>query len=525
MGQLNSQDLYRALWASADEMRKVMSAEVYKDYLLGLTFYKYLSDKQLYDVVDLLEDRKPADLDEAQSVYEQVNGEEQDDLKEELEDKYGYAIPPQYTFTAFYHRINDHTFMLSDLRQAFRDIEQSQGGAYEGLFDDFDITSKDLGSTPEKRNGMISAVMKKMAAIDFTGYGTDALGDAYEYLIAQFASESGKKAGEFYTPQSVAKVISRIIAYGRERKEALTMYDPTCGSGSLLLQIRNFMHKGTDGDYTRHIHYFGQEINHQTYNLARMNMMLHQIPVTYQHLRNGDTLDEDWPTDEPTTFDGVAMNPPYSLPWSAKESFLQDPRFASYEKLAPKNKADFAFLLHGFYHLKHDGTMGIVLPHGVLFRGGAEGTIRKHLLEMGSIYAVIGLPAGIFYNTSIPTCVIILKKNNTERSVFFIDASKEFKKERAQNFLTDDNVDKIVQTYIARANVDKYAHLAPYEEIVENEFNLNIPRYVDTFEPEPEVDLNAAFATLHQVEQEERVVDKTLQRFFRELGLDTKDGE
>lgn len=169
--------------------------------------------------------------------------------------------------------------------------------------------------------------------------------------------------------------------------------------------------------------------------------------------------------------------------------------------------------------------MGIVLPHGVLFRGGAEGTIRKHLLEMGSIYAVIGLPAGIFYNTSIPTCVIILKKNNTERSVFFIDASKEFKKERAQNFLTDDNVDKIVQTYIARADVEKYAHLAPYEEIVENEFNLNIPRYVDTFEPEPEVDLNAAFATLHQVEQEERVVDKTLQRFFRELGLDTKDGE
>ncbi|MEE0482894.1 MAG: type I restriction-modification system subunit M N-terminal domain-containing protein [Megasphaera elsdenii] len=228
MGQLNSQDLYRALWASADEMRKVMSAEVYKDYLLGLTFYKYLSDKQLYDVVDLLEDRKPADLDEAQSVYEQVNGEEQDDLKEELEDKYGYAIPPQYTFTAFYHRINDHTFMLSDLRQAFRDIEQSQGGAYEGLFDDFDITSKDLGSTPEKRNGMISAVMKKMAAIDFTGYGTDALGDAYEYLIAQFASESGKKAGEFYTPQSVAKVISRIIAYGRERKEALTMYEQRC---------------------------------------------------------------------------------------------------------------------------------------------------------------------------------------------------------------------------------------------------------------------------------------------------------
>lgn len=519
MGQLNSQDLYRALWASADEMRKVMSAEVYKDYLLGLTFYKYLSDKQLYDVVDLLEDRKPADLDEAQSVYEQVNGEEQDDLKEELEDKYGYAIPPQYTFTAFYHRINDHTFMLSDLRQAFRDIEQSQGGAYEGLFDDFDITSKDLGSTPEKRNGMISAVMKKMAAIDFTGYGTDALGDAYEYLIAQFASESGKKAGEFYTPQSVAKVISRIIAYGRERKEALTMYDPTCGSGSLLLQIRNFMHKGTDGDYTRHIHYFGQEINHQTYNLARMNMMLHQIPVTYQHLRNGDTLDEDWPTDEPTTFDGVAMNPPYSLKWSADSSFLQDPRFAPYEKLAPKTKADFAFLLHGFYHLNHEGTMGIVLPHGVLFRGSSEGTIRKHLLETGSIYAVIGLPAGIFYNTGIPTCVIILKKNNTDRSVFFIDASKDFKKERAQNFLLDEHVDKIVQTYIARTDVDKYAHLAPYEEIVENDFNLNIPRYVDTFEPEPEVDLGAAFASLHQAEQDEQNLDKTLNDALTELGV------
>ncbi|MBQ1335352.1 MAG: N-6 DNA methylase [Selenomonadaceae bacterium] len=255
-------------------------------------------------------------------------------------------------------------------------------------------------------------------------------------------------------------------------------------------------------DCRNNVQYFGQEISHTTYNLARMNMILHNVPFTYQHFRNGDTLGADWPTEEPTNYDATVMNPPYSQHWSAAAGFLTDPRFQSYEKLAPKTKADFAFLLHGFYHLKEDGTMGIILPHGVLFRGAAEGTIRKHLLENGSIYAVIGLPAGIFFNTGIPTCVIILKKNNADRSVFLIDASKEFRKEKARNYMDSEHIDKIVSAYGERKDIDKFAHLATFDEIKGNDFNLNIPRYVDTSEPEPEVDLSTVCATIGGIDKE-----------------------
>ena len=232
-----------------------------------------------------------------------------------------------------------------------------------------------------------------------------------------------------------------------------------------------------------------QEINASTFNLARMNMMLHGVPIENQKLHIGDTLDKDWPSDEPTDFDGVLMNSPYSQKWSGDAGFLQDPRFSSYGVLAPKSKADFAFLLHGFYHLKHTGIMAIVLPHGVLFRGNAEQKIRKHLLEEGAIDTIIGLPANIFYNTSIPTTVIILKKNCTTKDVFFIDASKEFDKGKNQNVMTDEHIAKILAAYQDRQDIDKFAHLANFDEIVENDYNLNIPRYVDTFEEEPVIPL------------------------------------
>lgn len=514
-------ELRKKLWAAADIMRGTMSADEYKDYLLGLVFYKYLSDRQLYAVVDLLEDRKPGSLDEAQKIYEEARkGEDWDDLRQELEESYSFAIEPAYTFTALYHEINDKTFTTDHLRQAMRDIEQ--GGSakdgeklYEDLFEDFDIDSKSLGTTPQKRNQMLSEVMKTLAGIDFTEYGADALGDAYEYLIGEFASASGKKAGEFYTPQSVATLITRIVTKGKEGKPGFSIYDPCMGSGSLLLQTRNYIHE----DCRNGIQFYGQELTHTTYNLARMNMILHNVPFQYQHFRNGDSLGDDWPTEEPTNYDAVVMNPPYSQPWSAAAGFLTDPRFQGYEKLAPKSKADFAFLLHGFYHLRDDGTMGIVLPHGVLFRGGAEGTIRKHLSENGSIYAVIGLPAGIFFNTGIPTCVIILKKDRTSRDIFFIDASKEFRKDKAQNFLDPEHIDKIVQAYAERKEVEKFAHLASYDEIQENDYNLNIPRYVDTFEEEAPVDLGAAFAEIESIGKEERELDKELNGYFEELGL------
>ena len=522
MSTFTARDLNAALWSAADEMRKIMSADVYKDYLLGLVFYKALSDKMLVEAYDLLNDEKPESLDAAQIAYtEALTDGSWEDLSLELNNRFGCVIHPRRTFTAFYNQINARTFMLSELRQAFRDIEAASGGTYEGLFEDFDIDSKDLGKTPDKRNEMISSVIKALAHIDFNDYPEDALGDAYEYLIAQFASESGKKAGEFYTPQSVSQIIARLVTAGQNTKYGFTVYDPAMGSGSLLLQIRNQIRnddaKGIDNKGA--VHFYGQELKNQTYNLARMNMMLHRVPGANQHLRNGDTLDADWPTDEPTNFDAVVMNPPYSQKYDARESLLTDPRFAAYKKLPPASKADFAFLLHGFYHLKDTGTMGIVLPHGVLFRGGAEGTIRETLLRNGNIYAVIGLPSGIFFSTGIPTCVVILKKNNTDRSVFFVDASKEFRKEGPRNYLDPEHIDKIVDAVLKREDVEKLAHLATFDEIQGNDFNLNIPRYIDNSEEEEEIDISATLAELSKLDEQEAKVDLQLSKFFKELGI------
>lgn len=292
------------------------------------------------------------------------------------------------------------------------------------------------------------------------------------------------------------------------------------GSGSLLLRIRNYIENNESGvDNKDAVQFFGQELKNQTYNLARMNMMLHRVPSDKQHLRNGDTLDADWPTDEPTNFDAVVMNPPYSQKYDARESLLSDPRFAQYKKLPPASKADYAFLLHGFYHLKDSGTMGVVLPHGVLFRGGSEGVIREQLIRNGNIYAVIGLPAGIFYSVGIPTCIVVLRKNNTDRSVFFIDASKEFRKTGPRNYLDPEHIDKIVKTFVVRQDVEKYAHLSSFEEIEKNDFNLNIPRYVDTTEDEKHIDLQAVFNELKSLNGKEKAINQKLNSYFKELGV------
>ena len=462
-----SQSLYQALWNSADVLRSKMDANDYKSYLLGMIFYKYLSDKLLFFVAETMEEETES-LDEALALYRSYyeDPDSQEDLISVIKDELNYVIKPALTFTALVDRVNEGTFQLEDLAQGFRDIEQCDE-LYENLFEDIDLYSKKLGATPQKQNQLVAAVMKDM------------LGDAYEYLIGQFATDSGKKAGEFYTPQPVAKLMTQIAFLGREDQQGFTIYDATMGSGSLLLNAKKYSHK------PQTVVYFGQELNTSTYNLARMNMILHGVPVENQFLHNADTLDEDWPTQEPTNFDGVLMNPPYSAKWSASSGFLNDPRFSPFGKLAPQSKADFAFLLHGYYHLKQDkGVMAIVLPHGVLFRGNAEGTIRKALLEEGAIDTVIGLPANIFFNTSIPTTVIILKKNRTNRDVYFIDASKEFDKGKNQNIMTDAHIEKILKAYKSREEIDKFAHLASYEEIVENDYNLNIPRYVDTFEEE-----------------------------------------
>ena len=474
-----SQSLYQALWNSADVLRSKMDANDYKSYLLGMIFYKYLSDKLLFFVAETMEEETKS-LDEALALYRSYyeDPDSQEDLISVIKDELNYVIKPDLTFTALVDRVNEGTFQLEDLAQGFRDIEQCDE-LYENLFEDIDLYSKKLGATPQKANSVVGAVMKELAVLEVAGHAGDMLGDAYEYLIGQFATDSGKKAGEFYTPQPVAKLMTQIAFLGREEEQGFTLYDATMGSGSLLLNAKKYSHQ------PQTVQYFGQELNTSTYNLARMNMILHGVPVENQFLHNADTLDEDWPTQEPTNFDGVLMNPPYSAKWSASSGFLNDPRFSPFGKLAPQSKADFAFLLHGYYHLKQDkGVMAIVLPHGVLFRGNAEGTIRKALLEEGAIDTVIGLPANIFFNTSIPTTVIILKKNRTNRDVYFIDASKEFDKGKNQNIMTDAHIGKILKAYKSREEIDKFAHLASYEEIVENDYNLNIPRYVDTFEEE-----------------------------------------
>lgn len=501
----NSKDLISVLWSGADILRSKMDANEYKDYLLGIVFYKYLSDSFLIKVYDLLYDAKPETLKEALDAYrEALEDESAEELKTQLKSECHYVIEPELTYTYFADSARNNSFNREQLQKAFNNIEQSDP-LFADLFTDIDLYSNRLGTGDQKQSDTISSLIKEIDKADLLNTDTDVLGNAYEYLIGQFASETGKKAGEFYTPQAVSKILTRIAIAGQETKKGLSVYDPCMGSGSLLLNVKKY---AAEPEYIR---YYGQELMTSTYNLARMNMFLHGIAPENQKLRNGDTLDEDWPVGEETDFDMVLMNPPYSAKWSAAAGFLQDERFSDYGVLAPKSKADYAFLLHGLYHLKSSGTMAIVLPHGVLFRGAAEGKIREKLLRAGNIYAVIGLPANLFYNTSIPTCIIVLKKHRAGRDVLFIDASKKFEKGKKQNTMTDEHIDEIIDLYMNRETVDKESYLAGFEDIENNDFNLNIPRYVDNFEKEEEVDLNALLADMRETDGE---LEKTQQDFL-----------
>ena len=356
-----------------------------------------------------------------------------------------------------YEKAIDNRFQREELQKAFNSIEESDA-LFENLFDDVDLYSNRLGTGDTKQSATIAELIREIEKADLINTEGDVLGDAYEYLIGQFASETGKKAGEFYTPQGPARILTRIAITGQENKKGLTVYDCCMGSGSLMLNAKKYSKE------PRYIRYYGQELMTSTYNLARMNMFLHNVAPENQYLHNGDTLDADWPREEETEFDMVVMNPPYSAKWSATEGFKSDERFMNYE-LAPKSKADYAFLLHGFYHLKQTGTMAIVLPHGVLFRGAAEGKIREALLREGAIYAVIGLPANMFYNTSIPTCIIVLKKHREGRDVLFVDASKQFFKEKKQNIMDDEHINHVIDLYRKREFVEKEAYLAQFNEI------------------------------------------------------------
>ena len=509
-------ELNQKLFSAADNLRSKMDASEYKNYLLGLIFYKYLSDKLLEKVVELAGESLDefSNADKQTVLYRQLLEDEdtKSDLIETLVDTLGYDIAADHLFNVLTMQANQNTFQLNDLNKAFIDLS-TKYNQFSGLFDDVDLKSKKLGADDQQRNVTITEVLKKLNGIDVLGHNGDVIGDAYEFLISQFASEAGKKAGEFYTPHEVSDMMARIAVIGQEDKKLFSVFDPTMGSGSLMLNIRNYL------NYPKSVKYHGQELNTTTFNLAKMNLILHGVDNEDIRLRNGDTLNKDWPTDEPYTFDSVVMNPPYSAKWSSDDTFLDDSRFNRYGKLAPKSKADFAFLLHGFYHLKDSGTMAIVLPHGVLFRGAAEGVIRKKLLEDGSIDTVIGMPANLFFGTSIPTTVIILKKNRTSRDVLFIDASKDFIKGKNQNKLSQENIDRIVETYKKREDVEKFAHVASFEEIKENDFNLNIPRYVDTFEEQEEVDIVELGKELVALNQQIKAAENDFLAMLDELAI------
>ena len=507
----NGKDLISVLWSGADILRSKMDANEYKDYLLGIVFYKYLSDSFLIKVYDLIYDEKPESLKAALEAYrEALEDDCAEELKEQIRSEFHYIIEPDLTYTCFAEAARNNSFVREQLQKAFNNIEQSDP-IFTDLFTDIDLYSNRLGTGDQKQGETISNLIKEIDKADLLNSDSDVLGNAYEYLIGQFASETGKKAGEFYTPQAVSKILTRIAITGQEDKMGLSVYDPCMGSGSLLLNAKKY------SSQPRTIKYYGQELMTSTYNLARMNMFLHGIMPENQKLRNGDTLDGDWPTDEETDFNMVLMNPPYSAKWSAAVGFLQDERFSDYGVLAPKSKADYAFLLHGLYHLKSSGTMAIVLPHGVLFRGAAEGKIREKLLRSGNIYAVIGLPANLFYNTSIPTCIIVLKKHREGRDVLFIDASQKYEKGKKQNAMTDAHIDSVLELYNDRKTVEKESYLASFEDIEKNDFNLNIPRYVDNFEEEEEIDLNALLMEMKDTNQKIAETQSSLVSMMKDL--------
>lgn len=508
-----AQDVSSQLWSMANELRGTMDASEYRNYILGFMFYRYLSEKQEKylidnDIFDQVEGKSINDLYRQDAVG--------DDLKDYLEDisgALGYAIAPEDTWTTLMEKIHDSKANAEDFQNIFDHFEENAQlnsfaeKDFRGVFADVNLNNSRLGNNLATRTKALIATAKMVNDFDyFDENGHDILGDVYEYLIKQFASNAGKKAGEFYTPHEVSKVLAKLVAANMDlNQESFSIYDPTMGSGSLLLTVRDEIPNGRQKGRVR---FYGQELNTTTYNLARMNLMMHGVDYGNMTLRNADTLAMDWPdgldqdgVDRPHFFDAVVANPPYSQKWDADSSKLKDPRFKDYGALAPKGKADYAFLLHSLYHLEQNGTMAIVLPHGVLFRGAAEGKIRKALLEKGQIDAIIGMPAGLFYSTGIPTIVMVLRKHRDNRDVLFIDASKGFEKGKNQNILRDQDIDKIIETYKKRQDVDKYAHLATMDEIKENEFNLNIPRYVDTFEEEPPIDIVALSKEMQDIDQ------------------------
>ncbi|SFC20437.1 type I restriction-modification system subunit M [Clostridium uliginosum] len=524
----NIQSITNKLWAMANELRGTMDASEYKNYILAFMFYRYLSEHQ----EEYLLKNNVIDVIEGESINEsynsQVDESELEDYLQDISASLGYAIAPKDTWQSLIDKINDSQVIPSDYQTIFdnfnknAELNKEAVKDFRGVFNDINLGDSRLGNSTNERAKSLNNIVKLVDSIEYkSNDGKDILGEIYEYLIGQFAASAGKKGGEFYTPHQVSKILAKVVTEGVEKSDELfSVYDPTMGSGSLLLTVGQELSKGTP------MKYFGQELNTTTYNLARMNLMMHGISYNNMVLSNADTLESDWPDgpdakgiDHPRSFDAVVANPPYSAKWDNDETKLKDPRFSEYGKLAPASKADYAFILHSIYHLNKTGTMAIVLPHGVLFRGAAEGKIRETLIGKNYLDTIIGLPANLFYGTSIPTVILVLKKNRENKDILFIDASNDFEKNKNQNNLRDEDIDKIIKTYKERKDVEKYAHLASIEEIRENDFNLNIPRYVDTFEEEEPIDLEEINKLLEQDNKEIAELEADINEQLKILGV------
>jgi type I restriction enzyme M protein len=540
MTQKEQQQLGKTLWKIADNLRGAMNADDFRDYMLSFLFLRYLSDnyeaaakkelgrdypEALPDIPSKLKVTTPLE------VWYNENPNDLADFEKQMRRKVHYVIKPEHLWGNISElaRTQDYDLLIT-LEKGFRYIEnESFESAFQGLFSEINLNSEKLGRTSSDRNKRLCTIITKIAeGISQFSTDTDVLGDAYEYLIGEFAAGSGKKAGEFYTPQPISGILSEIVTLDSQdpttgrKKKLERVLDFTCGSGSLLLNVRRKLadHDGSVGKI------YGQEKNITTYNLARMNMLLHGVKDTEFEIHHGDTLTNDWDIlnemnpAKKMEFDAIVANPPFSLRWEANEAMAEDFRFKSYG-LAPKSAADFAFLLHGFHFLSEQGTMAIILPHGVLFRGGVEERIRRKLLQDNNIDTVIGLPSNLFFSTGITVCILVLKKCKKEDDVLFINATapEYFEKGKRQNILRPEDIDRIIDTYQYRRNLERYSRRVSMEEIESNGFNLNISRYVSTTTSEKTIDLKEVNAEL--VEIEKKIVESTKRHneFLKELGL------
>ena len=529
--------LGKTLWDIADQLRGAMNADDFRDYMLSFLFLRYLSDN--YEAAakkELGRDYPQPEKDDRRApltIWYEDNAADVADFEKQMRIKVHYVIEPQYLWSSIAEMARlQHKDLRETLWKGFKYIEEkSFGSNFQGLFSEINLYSEKLGKTPSAQNDKLCTVIQKIAeGIAKFSTNTDILGDAYEYLIGQFAAGSGKKAGEFYTPQKISDILSRIVTLDSQdpttgpRKKLNQVFDFACGSGSLLLNVRKQLGPHGIGKI------FGQEKNITTYNLARMNMLLHGVKDTEFEIHHGDSLMNEWDIlnemnpAKKMEFDAIVANPPFSYRWEPTETLGEDFRFKSHG-LAPKSAADFAFLLHGFHFLSDGGVMAIILPHGVLFRGGAEAKIRTKLLKDGHIDTVIGLPANLFFSTGIPVCILVLKKCKKPDDVLFINASEHFDKGKRQNQLLPEHIDKIVETYQYRKEEERYSRRVEMDEIEKNDYNLNISRYVSTAIAEETVVLDEVNNDLVSLEEKIRASTSAHNAFLKELGLSLLPGD